>query len=29
MGKENDLTEREKGQIEAYYDQGLTFAEIG
>ncbi|KAJ3666559.1 hypothetical protein Zmor_001997 [Zophobas morio] len=29
MGKENDLTKHEKGQIEAYYDQGLTFAKIG
>ncbi|KAJ3648775.1 hypothetical protein Zmor_020551 [Zophobas morio] len=29
MGKENDLTKREKGQIKAYYDQGLTFAKIG
>ena len=27
-GQKNDLTEREKGQIEAYYDQGLSFAEI-
>ena len=27
--KKNDLTEREKGQIKAYYDQGLNFAEIG